>query len=457
MGSDTLPLRRMLIRDCDSLTQREHWLSAAAGPSFNAAISPAPTRLAGTSGVPLQGLRWFAGVLRTADLLSDVILVTDTQLLDGLFFLGLGPAGVHRLLGRDALDEPPVAVLGRRHNLEESLRAIAVGTGNRFTGFEYSVLSPLGADPERLRCELDRVEVASVADAPPGEVATALAEALLKSLDKPDMAARRHLALLARRWNDWFAAEREGLVRFERFEADDDGMWQQVVQDWGAPSVIGRSPAWAALWDELSTTAVRSQARAVIRRSEAAGARDANLLLEWWDQLYTDLIARRHNADWLDIGSPAPARNSQKVRGVPPRRATLRGEAPQILATMPTARYSVLLYESRRVLDQWRRERSQAACDKIAYAVAIAGDDVDPARQRRKLLAWLSVPVIGAIIVFGLELVQVPRAALWLGPLLVLMVTVMSDAVVGLAPLWELRRARLRSVIHLAPPPGREA
>ena len=164
-------------------------------------------RLGPIGALDVQGMRWFSGVLRTADLVSDTILVTDAQLLDGAFFASLGPTRVHSLLGRVDTDAPALTVLGRGPSLEESLRSMAVGPAEP-TAFTWSVLSTFRPAGERLTELLTNKHVDRIRSAEVGAVAKTIGSAWVDLLGSPTHAGSvRHLTAM---WQAWVAAEHAG-------------------------------------------------------------------------------------------------------------------------------------------------------------------------------------------------------------------------------------------------------
>ena len=54
--------------------------------------------------------QWFGGVLRTAVLFSQQIVLTDAQLIDGVFFQALTAPGTLELLGMPLAERPGIRV-----------------------------------------------------------------------------------------------------------------------------------------------------------------------------------------------------------------------------------------------------------------------------------------------------------------------------------------------------------
>lgn len=449
--------RRALIFDLDSLNQSERsttgWRQTRASPDDPAAELRQRPRLDGRGRMTVEGLEWFAGVLRTADLLSERILVTDAQLLDGIFFQGLGVARVQHLLGRTDLDGPALTVVGRGPSLEECLRQLALGTKGGFSTFEYSVVAPITANFDDVRKRLIAQDATALATAPAGQVAEALAVALRDA--HGGKAAHGWFGELAASWQEWIEAERDGLIAYERYLDRDASIWQALQGDWVAPSADGRSQAWLALRDDLSATFDRSTIRDHLKAATTAGEPDQpdrDELEQWWNTLYIDFIARNNDADWIDIMGGASAVDRAPGAGATGSRvARLRGDAPRLLGAMPPERYAVLRYESRGAIEAWRRDRTQQACDRIAYAIHSASEEIDLRSHRRELLLGLAISLVSAIVIFGVGLFSTIPGIAWTIPLAVLALTLGTEVLKVLAPIRAMRRSALESVIHLDP------
>lgn len=454
--------RRALIFDLDSLNQRERWQAGwrptAAAPDDPAGQLRALPRLDGRGRLHREGVQWFAGVLRTADVLTDRILVTDAQLLDGTFFQGLGVERVMHLLGRNDLDGPALTVVGRAASLEESLRQIAEASLQQVqtehgstTAFEYSVLAPLLRDDPEFYRRLHLIDAGRIGAAPSGAVAAGVAQVLQETHGTP--ASERYFRDLARSWQEWIEAERIGLVAFERFEGPRTDLWTAIQGRWKAPVETNRSEQWRELRATLGSTSGRSVARRILAEAVAARvltAADRDELEQWWETLYMDLVAQSCRADWIDImGGAQAVDRAPDSSAEGPRLARLRGDAPRLLGEMPPERYAVLQYEARGAVSTWRQERSQRACDRVAYAIHNAGEEVDLGSQRRELLLGLAISLGSAIVIFIVGLFGTLPGIAWIIPLAVLALTLGSELLKVLSPILELRRSALESVIHL--------
>lgn len=198
----------------------------------------------------------FAGIVRTAYMYCPKIMLTDAQLLDGLFFLALGPTEVNGVLGKSYKDGPAIIISGRQPTLEDCLVAFmtarigdvqeaarkadksiqpadlaCAGTAEQLTvrPLEYCVFGTtitraraLGSSSEFYTEFTNRLNLAQET----GELkSTIIAETYAQLLygdeaggDMDDWygtAAKDRCRFLGQRWQEWIDAEKQGLVLYE--------------------------------------------------------------------------------------------------------------------------------------------------------------------------------------------------------------------------------------------------
>lgn len=445
---DRLAAGRLMIFDLDSVNQRERWATGFHEPEVpdddparEARLAP---RLSPVGVLSTDGLEWFAGVLRTADLLSETIVLTDAQLLDGIFFQSLGVERVLDLLGRSDVQDPPITVIGRGVSLEESLRAIAV-SGDALSGFEYSTLQVLGVSPTDLAALGDGRRVAQ---APPGHVAQVLGEVLGAATGTP--AGHEYCTELARSWQGWVRAEHLGLIRYERFSPPAPGAFAEAIEVWEAPPVAAAAEPLLA---ELRATPRRSDARRLMDDAVTAGqiSHERREVVEaWWERAYADFLAANNGADWIDMfGGRFDAIRTLRGESGGRRTTVLRGQAPQILGRMPSPRYAIFVWANRTVLHGFRTRGGQDDVDAVAYAVQRADAEVDLASDRRALAWGLAVSLGAVLVVFGLGFLTAMPTAAWLVPIATLAVTLAAEIYAVREPIRAVRRSTLESTLYL--------
>ncbi|WP_311243188.1 hypothetical protein [Microbacterium sp. WCS2018Hpa-23] len=216
---------RMLISELDSPAQRDRF-----------------------TGDARQAITELTGMLRIAMLISGEVLVTDAMLLDGEYFMTLGPAGVLRELG-GSQSRYPLVVTGRHDSLRAGLDARLADHD-----FLWSLRRPPAGD------------------------------------DIP--------ADVRQTWDDWLRYVDQGLIRYER----QDGPL--------APMPIGaaRVPTPDHLQQlrdaNLGEIRRRSTALAVIDALPWNDA-DRDGVRRWWNDAYLRLIAESAAADWVSFESRA--------------------------------------------------------------------------------------------------------------------------------------------------------
>lgn len=215
------------------------------------------------------------GMVRVARLISSRILVTDAMLLDGTYFMSLGPEGVLQELGANRSDFPFV-VTGTASTLRESLDS-RLNNPN----FTWS-LPEMGNNQE------------------PSQ-------------------------LLIARWNEWIRLVESGVIEYRvqvptaemKFARPPltESSSQRIIED--LRDISRRSEAWAAI-DESSLNDGEKQA-----------------VRSWWNSAYLQLIASNAGADWISFSANADqvANRSSNTLRVPKRLVSwARDSAPATVA-----------------------------------------------------------------------------------------------------------------------------
>lgn len=192
----------------------------------------------------------FAGIIRTAYLYCPKILLTDAELLDGIFFLALGPTAVNGILGRSYKDGPAIVISGRQPTPEDCLTAFTVakigdvqqsartadpsirpestsclGRADQFTirPLDYSALGMTITREQSLGYPAEFYEELTArlqeADSGRGSKAETITQMMAKACTSngltTDTAAMNRFAFLGQRWQEWIDAERQGTVLYE--------------------------------------------------------------------------------------------------------------------------------------------------------------------------------------------------------------------------------------------------
>lgn len=216
---------RMLISELDSPAQRERF-----------------------DRDPRDAITQLTGMLRIGMLISGDVLVTDAMLLDGEYFMTLGPEGVLRELGGSEA-RYPLVVTGPHESLREGLEARLADHGFHWSLRRAPVGDEVSADHRRT-------------------------------------------------WDHWLRYVERGLIRYER----------QVGPP--APMPIGAAPVrtpehlqqlHAAKLGEIRR---RSTALTVIDALPWDEG-DRDVIRRWWNDAYLRLIAESAAADWVSFESRA--------------------------------------------------------------------------------------------------------------------------------------------------------
>lgn len=222
--------RRVLIAELDSPIQRERYATG--------------TSVANTS-------QEFVGMLRTAMLLAEEIVVTDSMLLDGEFFARTDPSELAALLGASPL-QLPFAVLTRGKTLRDSLR-------------------------DKLANESFVWQ--------------------LRSSHLTREAIETH-------WDAWCAASETGAVRIEVITDSSTGLFIRG----NIPDRFRTFPAAAV---ELAQRCLRLTRRSEVlnavsefRTAHPTLSAAADAIEQWWNRAYLDELARRNSADWMRFTPP---------------------------------------------------------------------------------------------------------------------------------------------------------
>ena len=349
--------------------------------------SPAQARRFAESGTR-QAIVELTGMLRVGMLVSSTVLVTDAMLLDGAYFIALGPEGVLSELGTGQA-RYPLTITGRYPSLREGLEKRVENEE-----FVWSFPGAGGGD------------------------------------DVP-----RHVR---RSWDEWLRFVESGIIRYEQQGAESAPLRigpapvrsvqdLETIKDCGLGGVRHRSEAWRILDSlPLSTSAVEE-----VRR--------------WWNDAYLRMIAENAGADW--IGFEADSRvnlaiGSEDVE-LPLSSGLLewaRNSTPATIAVAWDASHAQR--DALRRRPDWRRMRNLAFT-----ASQVATGSTRPAVLWSSY-GKLAIAVVAlALAAPGLRIDSIDSPLTWLAFVGAIATTVPYDS---LAALWRLkeRDPRTRLVLH---------
>jgi hypothetical protein len=149
----------------------------------------------------------FLGRIRFDILLSKYLLLTDTQLLDGNFFIDFGASKLNDALKRTEVNSLPIIVSARSNTLEDSLLRFVKRTNEpKLRGFSFSSIEDdqVRMDVKRELENVDSKEISSWEDIP----------RILHKIGVNDATTQR----LKGGWTSWIEAQKRGLIQIERWE-----------------------------------------------------------------------------------------------------------------------------------------------------------------------------------------------------------------------------------------------
>lgn len=328
------------------------------------------------------------GMLRIGVLVSKTVLVTDAMLLDGSYFMPLGPAGVLRELGASGV-RYPLTITGTSASLREGLRARMEDPAFRWS------LAELGA-------------------------------------------AREIPLSIRRRWDDWLDAVESGFITYEQ-------------QPRALPPLrLGPAPVRSeAARTQIVTTGLgdvrfRSAARRVVDELDLVAGERADVR-RWCNDAYLRMIAENAGADWISFETDGAAPLALGPRGVelPLSSALITWARDSSSATIAVARdASRDQQEALRRRTDWTRMRD----------LAFTASQTTSAQSRPGVLytayAKLSIAVVlVALAVPGLEVGAINRPLTWISFVGVIATTVPFDSLAVLIRLLA-KEPRARLLLH---------
>ncbi|MGW8484252.1 hypothetical protein ACWGJP_14060 [Microbacterium sp. NPDC055903] len=334
-----------------------------------------------------QAITELTGMLRTGMLISGTVLVTDAMVLDGAYFVRLGPDGVLRELGVAGTGEPLV-ITGTAPTLRAGLEARRENPDFAWSleGVSY------GRVPD------------SVADA----------------------------------WNRWLHATESGTIRYE----------QQTAAD--APLRTGPAPVASAQTLEIVAESKLGEVlfRSIANRriddlsvSEDERAR----IRSWWTDAYLRMIAENARADWISFDRDPGLRaelDSQDLEVPLPEelRAWAERSTPSTIALGWDA--SVTQRARLRAAPTWSKMRGLAYAVKQVSAVPARWWVITASASKlvfAVLVIWLAVP--------GLGVGAVDNPLTWIAFIGLIATTVPVDSLLSLLSLFE-KAERTRLIVH---------
>lgn len=321
VGSPARFRSRLLLFELDSVRQAER-IGPCLGPNATYALADA--------------IRDLTGMVRTGLMVADRLLVTDSMILDGAFFLLVPPDRLAGSLGC-SVHELPITVLSSRSTLADALKA-----KQSTSGFKWQ-LADLFDDPDRLR----------------------------------------------RHWRQWTSSslplELEPYGRHGQAGVSGGFITERPGVGWS--EALGKIAAdcLKRVIAEPTRSGVEALCTAAKRDAPAAAAQ-IEQVRRWWESAYLMRIAESNEADWLRftggsgslMGDGGPAlsgdrrsliRGAAHVTGSGRRRIRLGGALRETLSRVPPALYAIMRYHTAAESAALRRNPSVRRLNDLTYAL----------------------------------------------------------------------------------------
>lgn len=347
----------------------------------------------------VAGMARMKAALRLADLLGCDTVVTDAQVLDGIFFLVAGPDGIASLLGRDAGDPVPLLVASECGSLAASL-----ATMRSRADFVWSSSEAVGA------ARLSVTELDQLRDA-------------------------------------WLEAEAEG-----RFQVQD--LTDKVLNLPGELARLPRAPHADDDLDRVLRTAKRrSVAYRLIDERHNGEPSKASDLKRWVNSGYAAAQAIQHDASWIELeasgpATPSPPRSGRRAGRTEGREVyPLGGSLLDDLSTIPGSLYAAIRRRSEKSRTEWSAGRYRLALRTLAMVAedSLAVPGTWAASVMRSFLRGFLLTALVAIAIVG----ELNSHLGWLLALTVVSILVKDLPWGELARLVDTRPGALNGVVHI--------
>ncbi|MBI5165271.1 MAG: toll/interleukin-1 receptor domain-containing protein [Magnetospirillum sp.] len=340
-GTQSRPRRpnRRLFSDFYDTVQQRNILPAA--------------RMAATSEVEAGAL--YLGRLRLDTLLTEAVVLTDAQVLDGEFFLG--GTGVLDSLSRFADDMPTIEVRSRASGVDAAILGLVKSAGaDRLAGFIFSSV----ADPsmrDHISKELKTISADSVASPPD----------LLRTLAVIGM-DKANVQRIESGWRNWQQAAETGKVRWvpwaprdgEAFRSDLTANLAKLKAGIEAGTLpAAEIRALGSLADAFMGDASRSALdlafRNFIADHDGTAAVMAGRIYSIYNACYHESFARQHSCDvheylQANLSPPVAAETSDPDEDAA---IDLMPTLLRLLGSLPHDAYQSIATAKRMLLHRW--------------------------------------------------------------------------------------------------------
>ena len=324
-----------------------------------------------------QQLYW--GRLRLDSIIARTLVIPDTYLLDGRFFMSTNPFDLAKNVARDqSATTPIIEVRSRCANLEDTLRNVLFRPGEmHLNRFRFNSI-PLDADRETIGERLSRTEAYELERRLNNSTPARAIADLLRDLsaDLSDE-TRETIDLLERGWTHWLSARRFPGIAIRRWEGTlsvFDGLQLEYVDPADLHSIAGE----VVLRDVLETTQ-RSNYQSEVETVFSRYQQDASApLVEDLGAIWRWYLRGRHRAQGLQhqcsvAHSIIPGEHSigsyESVASDPPLDTKYFVETPEGLLTglsnMPTEEFLRFTLANVESIQKWHMKNDRSALRKV--------------------------------------------------------------------------------------------
>jgi hypothetical protein len=353
-------------------------------------------------------LRTVTGVLRSAALLFEEIVLPYSHLLDGSSLLALGPDSVGSMLGLQPYEPLPIVIAGPNPDVREILREMSLLSDRPLLApAVWSCVGLLAIEPDRLARRLATRDASGVRNASTEDVPRAIALELQSAEGFGGPEPRGGFADLAAAWSAWSDAKSRGRIGFLRMDRSGSLMQRFGV---GVPPAPRDASTEAEAWSALVAVVTASPSRSDVHiatgdNTVAVAEQDRMLLRAWWQGSYERVIATAVDASWTRFTSE-PTGEARALIAAGERaawrgqdvRISLSGSVVELLADMTPEQYRELYHQLGAQRSEWLKDPTPAHARDLAYGIASSRVASDRGADRHRTLATVGVSTASAVL-----------------------------------------------------------
>lgn len=370
----------------------------------------------------------FAGILRSAYLYAENIVVPINQVCDGIFFLSFGPQQIEAILSNHDKDEAVVLISGRADDVEHCIKNFFFersGTSSPYTLATkyYSALgievkdsaATMGAEYcEQLTQRLRQFEEGK------DDIEHIVADAFKHYVVSDSGCSYEHVQapfdFVANRLGEWIRAVHDGVVAYEnQNKLIDVGTSVQFKEYMEAnlresypvlQEKLGEAGERAPFLKDLTNKCKRSDAFDEIDscyKKQEINTTVVRLAKDWYQHEYNRSLAQMLRADLISVYATTNsfARTDADRASEKNYFLMFDGKITDVLGKMPHQRFSDFCYANQKAIARWRRcnrasghRINRDAARDISYAVNNTIAEHGFKERRKELLTSLFIVLI---------------------------------------------------------------